>query len=613
MHYSSIMKRIIQLSTTVLLCGLLFASAPAASIPALHSNEQGSPRGELLVVAYKKFKDNDFLGAIRDLDLLFRENDSIPSAWVLRGSCLLRLGNIHAAAESFERAISLDTTFAPAHISYAGVLADMGAPHDAMSHIEYILSLQPNNVDAYQARANALLGLHEYERAISDCKRVLFVSNDNISATFTMGMAYKGLGDERQFKECMEKVVHYFVEGQEEKEWDILLVSALVELNRLDEALKAVSVITEHMEQYAPGYIQRGAILLSLKRPSDAQKDFKRALRINPSYSAAYVYRGLAYEMEGDDESAEFYYSKAIELDPGNLFAVSSRANFYLKNGETEKLFADYSRAIELAPQNPALYNNRGNAHLYLGNYTKAVADYEQAIKLSDKNPHYHNNRGYALMKLGRYDESLASIDLALSLKPDYCIAHSNRLRVLLLMNRGDEALEVANILEQGCENEPGWVLMQRGKAQYQLGNYRKAANQLQEVLDNHLVFQKEAYLYLLRVYAASGQLDKVKALEQAMLADFGDDAAFIYEYALYYRDTEDWQSAIQYYDLAIHKIDPSLDDIGQIYYDRALARYHVGQTSLAMDDFWLAAYYGIPEAYQRLLELLQTRAQSER
>ena len=168
-------------------------------------------------------------------------------------------------------------------------------------------------------------------------------------------------------------------------------------------ALKALELDNTLAEAYTSlGYI---ASTYEWDFPS-AEKNFKRALELNPSYATAHHWYGLTYlSYVGRHEEAIVETQRAAELDPLSLIINASygRAFFYAK--QYDKAIQQFRKTVELDP-------SFVRAHLYLGwtyeakgMFNDAIAEYEKARALDDS-PVIAASLAHVLAEAGRKDEA---------------------------------------------------------------------------------------------------------------------------------------------------------------------------------------------------------------
>jgi len=129
-----------------------------------------------------------------------------------------------------------------------------------------------------------------------------------------------------------------------------------------------------------------------------AEKEFKRAIELNPSYATAHQWYAECLSVMGRHDEAIAEAKRAQELDPLSLIinAVEGRLFFYARR--YDEAIAQCRRTLEL---NAGFYP----AHLFLGwafeqkkLYEQAISEYQKAIAPGQGNPRLAATlaRGYA-------------------------------------------------------------------------------------------------------------------------------------------------------------------------------------------------------------------------
>lgn len=119
---------------------------------------------------------------------------------------------------------------------------------------------------------------------------------------------------------------------------------------RFDEALDVIEPLPQIAPRRAEPRVERGIILLSLKRHEDAISELEAALRIAEASWAAHLYLGWAL-LEQDQARAEPHFRRAIEIDEQKA-ARAHLALARLAEAKGQRLLAlDHLDAyLELAP-----------------------------------------------------------------------------------------------------------------------------------------------------------------------------------------------------------------------------------------------------------------------
>ena len=230
-------------------------------------------------------------------------------------------------------------------------------------------------------------------------------------------------------------------------------------------------------------YLQRGEY-------ADAERQFSRAIEINPHIEGAYNNRGNALKRLERLDEALVSYDKAIALKPDFAEAFNNRANALQVLNRPDSALASYDKAIAFKPGYADAFNNRGILLYNLNRLEDALASYERAIELKPGFAEAYNNRGITLNTLGRVDEALESYNKAIALKPGYADAFNNRGIVLHVLKRFDDALESYNkAIEFSLDyaqaiNNRGVTLRALDRSDEALASYDRAIALIPDYLD---------------------------------------------------------------------------------------------------------------------------------
>ncbi len=109
-----------------------------------------------------------------------------------------------------------------------------------------------------------------------------------------------------------------------------------------------------------------------------AEKEFKRAIELNPSYVTAHLWHGFFLEALGQQSANLAERKLAQELDPLNLTAGTSVGAAYFYLGQYDRAMEELRKTLELNP-------GFSMALAYLGEVYEAKAMYADAITVYDK------------------------------------------------------------------------------------------------------------------------------------------------------------------------------------------------------------------------------------
>jgi tetratricopeptide (TPR) repeat protein len=142
-----------------------------------------------------------------------------------------------------------------------------------------------------------------------------------------------------------------------------------------------------------------------------AEREFRRAIELNPNYSTARQFHGELLESEGRFDEAIAELKRARQLDPfaPRIYGILTWI-LYLARRYDEGM-EEVQKGLEVDPHEATLFLTRGEIYLQKGMYEQALADLRKAEGLMP-GPYYARLgllRGYALS--GRKPEALKELD----------------------------------------------------------------------------------------------------------------------------------------------------------------------------------------------------------
>ncbi len=169
-----------------------------------------------------------------------------------------------------------------------------------------------------------------------------------------------------------------------------------------------------------------------------AQRDFNRAMEIEPTSAVDHFYHGFANHRralkarsEGKAKEAEDYFRKEIveyaavlQQRQDSFWAYFNSANTQFELGNLREAQIAFTACIRIRPDFPWPYNNRGTIHHRLGENDQAVQDYDKAVALDPEYFEALTNRGLAQSRLGKFDSAVADLEWAIQISSDYAPAH---------------------------------------------------------------------------------------------------------------------------------------------------------------------------------------------
>ncbi len=120
-----------------------------------------------------------------------------------------------------------------------------------------------------------------------------------------------------------------------------------------DSCQPDVTAIKAAIEQHADDaklHNRAGICLQQKDKPKDAEKAYKRAVKLDPQYAAAWNNLGALNHAQRRYKAAIKSYDKAIAADPQLALAHKNRGAACLARGDVEQAFASFNKAYALSP-----------------------------------------------------------------------------------------------------------------------------------------------------------------------------------------------------------------------------------------------------------------------
>jgi DNA-binding winged helix-turn-helix (wHTH) protein/TolB-like protein/Tfp pilus assembly protein PilF len=196
-------------------------------------------------------------------------------------------------------------------------------------------------------------------------------------------LAYAGLAD------CYLMLFSY--SDYEEKEKIPKAKAAAIRAVQLDQTL-------------SEAHTSLAFVLQNDHNNSDAEREYKKAIDLNPNYSTAYLrYGNMKISMGQPDEALQIM-KRAQELDPLSLIINTALGHDYSLNRRYDEAVAQLLKTVELDPSFVHSHCFLSMAYLKKGMYGNAIKEIEEATVLSEKfvPPQVVSYRGYIYAVTGR-------------------------------------------------------------------------------------------------------------------------------------------------------------------------------------------------------------------
>jgi Flp pilus assembly protein TadD len=442
--------------------------------------------------------------ATRKLAANPKDADSLNARALAR----MRLGRYSEAHEDLRRAVSLKPSGAEYQANLGYVLYKIGKPAEAIAAERAAVKLDDNNFTGHHQLGRFLL-LSGDQKLLAEAalhlKRALEIDPRRSEVRFDLLTAYRALGDQPNAiaqlnllqdarpadprviyadallasdRNDLSSAINSF---REALRLDPLLHGArqdlglaYIKLNRWPEAVDTFAELVRHRSDSVEAAYFYALSLYNAGRGQEAERESRRALRLDAGAAAAHTLLGIILASRGgaDAEAIESLI-QAIALDP-----LSFDAQFYL--GRVQYAAYDFQGAAKALRAAVNLNPRHAEARFFLGTVLEAtgesdaaLAEYQELIKLSPESAFGLTGLGALLVKQGKMEEAVTALKRAIALDPKSFEAHRALGRAFVITEKFQEAIDTLNLAVSLAPN--------RADAHYQLGLALRRAGRAEE------------------------------------------------------------------------------------------------------------------------------------
>lgn len=278
------------------------------------------------------------------LEILAVDPDNIDALHFL-GVISHQRGEHGRAAELISRAISRNTSNAPAHNNLGNALGAQGKLNEAIACYLNALALDPDYVDALLNLGAALRALGKLDRAVACYKRALALAPNTPAANAGLQDL---LGDQSEVSKTAIHLDNAPTLKPESCEWHFSQGNSHKGQGRWDEAVAS----------------------------------YERALSLNPDFFPAYVNLGNVLNVLGKPDQAIACYRKAIAIEPDLVEAHQNLADALRDQNRLTDAISCYERVLALRPDLPEGYYGLGHVFRNQGRLNEVLDCDRKALSL---------------------------------------------------------------------------------------------------------------------------------------------------------------------------------------------------------------------------------------
>ena len=156
-----------------------------------------------------------------------------------------------------------------------------------------------------------------------------------------------------------------------------------------------------------------------------AEREFKKAIELNPNYPTTYHWYSLMLNSEGRLDEAMNEIKRAQQLDPLSLIIIVNVGWVLYFMRQYDKAIDQYKKALELDQNFMLAHFGLGNAYCQKGIFADAIAEYQKVRLLVGSSPFGLGWLGYTYARSGKKSEARKVLDELLAfIKQDHVVSY---------------------------------------------------------------------------------------------------------------------------------------------------------------------------------------------
>jgi tetratricopeptide (TPR) repeat protein len=225
-------------------------------------------------------------------------------------------------------------------------------------------------------------------------------------------------------------------------------------------ALKLYNEALKLQPDFPEAEYQRGAVFISLNRPAEAVRAFRRAIELRSDWALPQATLGALLLRADQLTEAEKLLSGALELD-----AQTSRLLVSLASGlrgraqgsheATAVLLKLLRRVTEDKNATTEQWTARGWTEEFLGDKAAALASFQKAISLDAQNYRALISRAQLRAHAGDFEGAIVDAQAARRFAPDDAAVNLQSISIYLQAGKKEEARRAWNALDEATKQQP--------------------------------------------------------------------------------------------------------------------------------------------------------------
>jgi cellulose synthase operon protein C len=528
------------------------AKAQLAELQKVHPNHVDTKFFE----AQLAFLANDFKAAREITEQIMKVQPDNALVLQLAGAAEYRMNSVLAAENYFSRALKINGNLSLSRQLLAQVYIRSGQPAKAVDLLAPLIGGDNADPRLLALAGEAALQAGDTKRSEELYARAAKANPSDPKVRAALALNQLGRGNDKAMAE-LEKMSAADTSSRS----TLALISARLQRNDLDGALKAIDELQKKVPDKPLAYHLRGRVQLLKKDFPAATASFEKALRLDPLYFGSAASLAALDLQAGKPDQAKKRFDDMLKVDPKNYQALLALADLKQRSGGSkDEVTAIVTQAIKLNPSEPAprlllvnhllarsdvkaalnaaqdgaaalpndfdLMDALGRAQVASGDSQQGVSTFKKMAALQPTRPSVQMRLAEAYASLRDKDGAAAAYKRALELQPDLLPAQRALVALALDDRKPLDALTIARQVQKQRPTEPaGWLL--EGDAEGSRKNWDGAIAAYRSSLQKKKGADGAIKLHL--ALAAAGKQPEADKFAASWTAENPKDAVFLF------------------------------------------------------------------------------------
>lgn len=405
---------------------------------------------------------------------------------VVKGDILRDREKLDDALVVYREASKLDDQSLEALLGMGEIHQLRGNVAEALANFKLAQGIDPANIQALLGASEALIssvGEGNLQKAREDLERALQQHPDNPRVHYLLGNALKQLNHPDQAeaayrksielnkiyldpylalsnlllsREHVEDAMEILATARQEMPNDPRIATTLgrgyMDRGELSEAESQFRQALRISPNHLPALFSLGVTLRRMSRLNDAQATFERLASIDPRYPGLVMEQGLVLERTGQPEQALAIYRHELERNPEDVEMKLRVAAALVLVSNCDEAMVMLRDVVRQRPDSAEALFYQGRCMLDRGQLAEAERALTRAVDLEGENGSYRSYLGWACLEIGQLDRAATELQRAVEIDPTNPVAVWQR-GVLLLRSASPQA--AVRDLERALELNP--------------------------------------------------------------------------------------------------------------------------------------------------------------